>query len=84
MNFSLARKLEEMKRYGAQGNNVRMADQVLYELSELLPVAEYGPIQTALAKYRNGGGREDLDKVCNDLIKKYRGLPPPRTSMVCT
>lgn len=78
MNFSTARLLEELKNYGGSQQRIVQADKTLSVLRDVLLAGEYQVIQVAISHYRSGEGREELDRECNRLIKKYRGDPPPR------
>lgn len=83
INFNTARILELMKSVGGCIQRREKAKQVLEELKGMLLTGEYQQVVTAVGHYQTGEGREELDRVCNRLIQKYRGNPPTRTSMVC-
>lgn len=78
MNFNTARLLEDMKNTGGSQQRIAQADKVLAALQDVLLSGEYHAVRVAVSHYRSGEGREELDRECNRLIKKYRGDPPPR------
>lgn len=82
MNFTTVQKLIDMRNAGGAKQRIGQADKILEDLRDMLPSTEWFRVYTAISHYRTGEGREELDTVCNNLIRKYNGAPPPRTSLI--
>lgn len=75
--------LTQMQKFGGLHHRQSFALAILDQLRECLPDNEYMEVEAAWKLYNGGCGDQELYAVCNRLINKYRGGPPPRKSLIC-
>lgn len=78
MNRTVIDLLEQLKHVGGARQKGNKSDAVFDDLHPLLKDDEWWELRTARSHYLSGEGREELDRVCNQLIQKYRHDPPER------
>jgi hypothetical protein len=79
MKMHIVNKLQELKQAGASWQREAKGDEIMQEIRDLIPEGEFSQLSIARSHYMTGEGRVELDRVCNELIAKYRADVQPRT-----
>jgi hypothetical protein len=85
MNRTVVEKLTDFRNAGAAWQKEQLgnrAQKALQDLRDCLKEDEWWLLSVAHSHYLTGEGRQEMDKVCNTLIQKYRHDPPERKRML--
>lgn len=80
MRNDIIELLQQLKGCGVSWQREPKGDKIMNDLRDLLPDDEYCQIAIARSNYHIGEGRAKMDRICNELISKYRADIPRPTS----
>lgn len=80
MRQDIVELLTKLKQCGASWQREQKGDAVMDDLRDLLPDDEFCQIAIARSHHKIGESRAELDRLCNQLIEKYRADRPRPSS----